>query len=73
MSGAIAPRIDSELVRDRYPSRSDSSGRWPCAFILCSSFWVPIAAAAKTTCSAVSVRVDRFVVRFALVYFTVTS
>ena len=70
---AEARQIDSELVRERYPSRSESFGRWPCAFILWSSFCVPIAAAANTTCSAVRVRVDRLVERLALVYLTATS
>ena len=47
MSGAIAPRIDSELVRERWPSRRESRGRWPSSFIRCSSFWVPSEAAAN--------------------------
>ena len=44
---------DSELVRVRWPRRSESRGRSPSALSRCSSFWVPSAAAAKTTCSAV--------------------
>ncbi|SLJ57173.1 Uncharacterised protein [Mycobacteroides abscessus subsp. abscessus] len=37
------------------PSRGDSPGSTPSSRIRCSSFWVPSAAPAKTTCSAVKV------------------
>ena len=51
-----APRIDSEFVRVSAPSRSDTFGSTPRAFIACSSRWVPSAPAASTTWSAVKVR-----------------
>ena len=47
-----APRMASELVRVSSPSRGESAGSAPVAFISCSSRWVPSAPAAKTTWSA---------------------
>ena len=55
----IAPPSASELVRVSSPSESDRRGS-PCpsgsAFIACSSWAVPQAPAATTTCAAVTVR-----------------
>ncbi len=50
--GTVAPRIDSELVRVSAPTRSESPGNAPAAFIRCRRVWVPSAPAANTTWSA---------------------
>ena len=50
------PSSASELVRVRWPSRSESRGSSPMSFIAWSSFWVPQAPAATTTWRAVMTR-----------------
>jgi hypothetical protein len=70
---AVAQRIASELVRVRTPRRSEIRGSDPSAFSRCSRRCVPIAAAEKTTWSAVNVLTARRRDSLALVQRAVTS